>query len=122
MDTDATTNADVEQVAPPIPTVPVTIEGVVNVREMPTLDCGFDHRELTTAAVLLLSADPLRKTATFWSDTTNIRLGNSQAGANGSSGAVWLANVPISLTSTGEVWAASTTATTTINLIVERWA
>lgn len=121
-----TPNEDVEQAEyTPMPTlpVPVDVKGPVQTRELPAIAAGYSQVVVTsTAPTRILNADPKRKSVTLWSDTTNIALGVSQAQANASGAAIWLANVPLVITHTNEVWAlASGGSTTNVNLFVEAW-
>lgn len=102
-------------------TVPVSVEGPVQVRELPALAGGWGTVAATTSSSRLLSADPRRKTAVIWSDTTNIYLASSQSGAR-AGGFTWLANVPLVISACDEVWVAAVTGTTTVHVYSEVWA
>lgn len=115
-------NVDVMQVDVKMMTVPVTVEGQVQTRELPGLAGGWGAFPLTAndPARRLLAADPRRKSAVIWSDTANVYMSDSQAGARTGNFA-WLANVPMSITSCDEVWFFCTTDTT-VHVYSEVWA
>jgi hypothetical protein len=105
-----------------IQVVPVDVRGPVQTRELPAVAAGYIQLQVGTTAVRILPADPRRKSCTLWSDTTNIRMGMTQAQAASSGAATWLANVPLMITHTNEVWAVVATGTTTnVNLFIEGW-
>jgi hypothetical protein len=102
--------------------VPVIVENIVRVDEMPTAIGGMHRTIITTTAEKILNADARRKMVTLVSLDQDIYLAPSFSEANPSGAALWPANVPLVLQSSDELWAASFASTTTLTIIIENWA
>lgn len=104
-------------------TVPVCISEPVRTVELPSKFAGMRtvSNVTSTTAQKLLGKDPQRKSATILPIGADILLGSS-ANVALSSGGRWTAAVPLYVTGMDELWAAAVSTTTTVTVIVERWA
>jgi hypothetical protein len=106
--------------------VPVTLDEPVNVRELPAISAGMTRKTLDTSGERILAADPKRKSATIVSLDQALYLGmdagNVNAAMGSPNGARWPVSTPLVLTTCDEVWASSVTSTTTLTIIIEKWA
>ena len=106
--------------------VPVTVETPVDVRELPRIGGGAWTDTLDTAGKRVLTNDPKRAVVTIVSLDQAIYYGHDQgnvsAAAGTPNGALWPANTPLVLTHTEEVFLSSSTSTSRVTIIVERWA
>lgn len=107
----------------PLCPTPVNVEGPVRVQELPTHLGGLRTITIDTTGgtAPVLKADPRRKQVTLLAHDQDIRLGTSQQGAVGSTGALWPVSVPLVLQTGDELWIVSTTGTTELTVIVEQW-
>jgi hypothetical protein len=116
-------NAEVVQDSDPcMPTVPVRVEGPVQVRELPALSGGWGTVDCTKGTtVRLLSRDPRRKSCMIRSDTEDVYLAASQAGC-GLGAFVLLKNTAMVITACDGVWVVPVTGSTRVHVYSEVWA
>lgn len=100
-----------------IPSVPVTIGEIVNVRNVPNKRGVVTIEHVTTTAVKVLDASTKRAVATLVC-ASDILLHNSGTGT----GAYWPADTPLTITSTSELWASVSTSEADITVYIESWA
>jgi len=104
-------------------TVPVAVDGPVQVHQVPSVSAGARSWNLTaTEAQKVGSRDPRRRVARIVSIDQNFYYGSSQNEASGSTGAQWPKLVPLEITHSEEIWVRSATSTTVISVVNEQWA
>lgn len=118
------TNEEVYQAETPVaPTVPVEVQGPVQVDELPARSGGCFAVTASTAPLRLLGNDPRRKRAVVISIDQNIYIGNTSSQVLMPSGAaLWPQDVALELQNSDEWWVAAASSTTTVTVIVENWA
>lgn len=114
---------DVFQSDEPAAAVPVEVVGTVRTEEMPTRTTGFRTFNVTpTGAQQILDNDPRRKSATIIPLTDDIRIAGDQSSAVSPAGTLLPLGMPLVLTSSDAIWAASVLAATDISVFFELWA
>ena len=124
-DTPTIDEAEQAETGYPDRAIPVEIVGSVRVDELPSRSGGMFTRTVgQTPTRSLLSANPLRKTATIISIDNDIRVGTTQGEALAAgSGAYWPAGVPLVITLSDDIWVGCAFGTTaTVSVVVEHWA
>ena len=123
------TNAEVMQFDAVAVTVPVRIEGIANVRTVPSKGGGEVNSVFLIrggTAVKLLASDPMRRSALIYSTDTDIVIGSQAGDANATvpTGALWPNKVVLPWNASTELWARVNSAVADANLtvITERWA
>lgn len=104
--------------------IPVTVEGEVRVAN-PGSRTGAVYTVVCPPgrASKLLADDPRRETATIVSADDDVLIGVEPGDVVGNPGAgVWPVQVPLTWRLSTELWAAGSTATATVTVIVEQWA
>lgn len=134
MNTDYDGSPDNDQVMqderPPMPVIPVRVEGPVRAVELPARSGGATTIVITNAGFRALTADPRRKGAFLLPIDQDMYIGDSQAQvlvANAATipiGALWPAGTPYPLSHCDEVWISSAlfNSTTRVAVIIEQWA
>lgn len=112
---------------PPMPVIPVRVEGPVRTAELPARGSGFTTVVVGTDGARILTADPRRKSTLLLPVDADIWLGDSQAQVRVPTtgdpiGGFWPAGTPCPLNTCDEVWASASSATTRITVISEQWA
>lgn len=121
---------DIEQEAdrdeiPYMPSVPVAVDGPVQVHQVPSVSSGVRNFTGVTAteAVRVANADPRRRSLTIISVGQNMYVGNDKVNVEGGThAALWPANVPLVITHSDWVWVKSATSTTVVSVLSENWA
>ena len=106
-----------------VASVPVTVDGPVNVRTLPSFTWAVATAAPldATGSLELLGVNPTRKRATIVSNGAPFHMGPSKAQAD-SRGALIPTGVPIVIEHTGAVWVNNVAAgTPVVTAIVEHW-
>jgi len=116
---------------PDLPAVRVTVDGPLNVRELPAIGAGATSVTLDTSGSRVLAADPRRKLVTLVSrdqdiyigtDQGNVDVRQTQGGTGTPTGAWWPVGVPFVVQHCDELWVSSVASTTRLSVLPERWA
>jgi hypothetical protein len=113
-----------ESDAPALMDHPVLVrqDGPVLVHDLPSRVGVMRSITLGTTPEQVLMPDRRRKAAVLLSLDQSIWLGNSSSEVSQGAAAKWPANLPIELRHCDRVFAAATTGTTTLTILVEDWA
>ena len=113
---------EVQQVEESDHVIPVSVNGPVETRELPSKRTNPRTVAVTNGVgAKALSADPRRKFATIVARTNDIRLGANQS-ASVLAGS-WIPNVvPLVVYGTGELWISGEGGDTDVSVIEEYWA
>jgi hypothetical protein len=104
------------------PAVNVRHEGPLRVQVLPRKNAGTRLRNLTTAPILIVSADHRRASVTIVSPAAIVFAFTAAAAQDLTTMAAWPANVPYTLTADSALYVAAATGTTTLSVITEFWA
>lgn len=116
-----------QQDAPTMVTVPVSVEGPVQVQTLPSRGGGEAFPiSLADGAVArkILNEDPMRRSAVILSNDYDIYVSTSQAGCTATSGALWPNGIPLPWNAVNELWAmaAESGHASVLTVLSERWA
>jgi hypothetical protein len=99
------------------------VEAPVRTQDLPRKGGATFQKSIGTTASRQLTSDHRRAAATVMSVGQNMLIAFSNAMAQDTSRMVlWPANVPFVMTHDGELWVASSTATTIVSVATELWA
>lgn len=106
-----------------LPTVPVSVEGIADVRQVGGRESGFRLFNLNSGspAQRIVDDDPRRAAVTIIPLDQDIRLGHVQ-GDVGSASAILPVGVPLTLNTSDEIWANAVSGGTNVTVITEYWA
>lgn len=115
---------------PPMPVIPVRVEGPVRTQELPARSAGYATVLVDNGGTKILSADPLRKGAFLLPIEQDLWIGDSQAkvlvrsATSTPAGALWPAGTPFPSATCDEVWVSCALhgSTTLVSVISEQWA
>jgi hypothetical protein len=114
---------EVFQLDEPPRTVPVSVEGVVQTTDVPGRTTGFRSFLLATSpAQRIVDDDPRRATVTILALDDDIRIAGDMGSASSSGGVKIPVGTPVTLGTSDEIWAASTTIPCEVSVISEYWA
>ncbi|HET7641155.1 MAG TPA: hypothetical protein VFK47_20770 [Ktedonobacteraceae bacterium] len=103
--------------------IPVCIEDVVRVQELPRKSAGFQGFPLATGtAVKVLERDPRRASAVIVASGNPVALGGQQQVALGSQAFILPVGVLLTVRDFNEMWATSTTGNATLSIMNEQWS
>ena len=108
---------EIEQRDPPVPAVPVCVEGPATVHRLPALKTAVIGADLTTTMVKVLDADPKRSGFVVCCDEA-WRYARQPTGI----GVLFPADLPIRFEHADKVYARAATGTATLSIVVELWA
>lgn len=117
----------VQDETPDMTTIPVCVEGPVQVRELPAVRAGYStEMGVGTIGVRLLPFEPRRKSAVIIPVTNAIWISGSQAGAQmGAAASVYVpAGTPFTICGLDQVWACSAVAdqVTDVSVMTSFWS
>lgn len=116
-------NQEDEYKAIPIPSVPVNIDGPVQIHQVPSVVAGCrSYTAIGTTAKRIANSDPRRRSITLMSIDENFYVGANQQESESGYGALWPKLVPLVLTHMDPVYVRATQNTTTVSVVVENWA
>ena len=115
-------NQEDEYKSIPIPTVPVNVDGPVQVHHVPSVVAGCRSYTVGTTASRVANSDPRRRSVTVISIDEDFYVGANQQESESGYGALWPKLVPLVLTHQDPVYVTATQNTSTVSVVVENWA